>query len=316
MGRLLKFFFAGLCCFLVLVSQRIAAQGPKGPVLSGVPSESARIFSMALQNLQREIAANPAPWRDILIVYALVDPQGAKTKVLAGLEQGKKTPLALIDFSFWLQAAWEVFKVTGDKDFLRRIQVYADDVMDRSENKMDAERRYYPVSKDFLVTQLAMAQAWRVLGFTHGVTRFPGRAIYCEQHFQRLRRFLEGREDFQNLSDNVLLTWAQLWDLKPNPRGHLAWSHLTDSSAGMVAVWLRDTFGIALRAFQFEFQPQWPCVEKSKPQLNLPFQKGVLQVTMVSCGEQLKKLVVDGHRSENLIVSDIDRTLSVKLYLE
>jgi len=291
-------------------------EGPTGPVLSGVSPETSRIFSLALKSLHREILENPAPWRDILIVYALVDPEVSKSKVLQGLEQGKKKPLPFVEFSFWLQSAWEVFKVTGDKDFLKLVQAHADAVMDRSESKMDSRRRYYPVQKEFLPTQMAMAQAWRVLGFTHGVTRFPGRAVYCEQHFQKLRSFLETRQDFQTLSDGILTNWAMHWDLKPKTGGLFPWSNLTDSSAGMVALWVRDSFGIEFQAFQFNFKPHWVCTEKTNPQLNLPFQKGILKLTMVKCGEHLKKLVVDGKKTDNLVVSDVDRELNIKLYLE
>lgn len=291
-------------------------EGPTGPVLSGVRLEDVQAFSAAVQDLRGEVAENSAPWRDILVVYALVNPQDSKAIVLRGMEPAKKIPHTLIDFSFWLQAAWEVYKVTGDKDFLRTIQSHADTIMDQSESKMDAQRTYYPVKKDFEFTQMAMAQAWRVLGYSHGVTRFPGRAVYCEQHFQKLRAFLEKRQALQGLSDKTLELWAQHWNLRPNVQSPIPWSPLVSGPANAVTFWVRDTFGVGVQPFHFDFNPALDCSKKMKPRLVLPYRKGSLDLKIETCGQTLHKTTVDGKRADLLIISDIDHDLKINFYLQ
>lgn len=247
---------------------------------------------MVLDQRLNKPASDLQAWRLIWLVQALLEPERSRALLLS------KTPgEALLERGFWILAAYEVFKASGDRRLLETAAATAAAFLDAAEAMRASPSRLYVEGGsrgDFLQTNLLLAQVWRVSGWMEALLGHAPRALFCENRFQelrlRLRPHLAGSltpedaaladvidmrasgEEAQRQAGRAYETLGQCWS--------------GDNDAAAAVHMLRDVFGVVLWPEDFELRAARDCdFGKARIHLSaLPFRRARYFITLKGCG--------------------------------
>jgi len=299
-GLLKKSFFSFVILSFVVLSESLLYG--KGDSLS-LPSSS-----QGLKDLQEDLFSKSQPWKRIWQVGALLFPEISKERVLTPIESGERPPFTDRELAWWTLASWEVFVSTGNRQVLEKVAPHANILIEETEQRRDPKNKLLKMpleTEKNLEVNLAMAQAWRVLGRMQGILKDRSRALYCENRYQQIRLLLKNRLQNPDLSQEVQ-AYAQIWQILPNPKNSPYQFNLfartfdpKDSKAmGPMIHSLRDLFGIRLWPYELAFDAKRPCKGKNEPLFldSFSYRDAKFSIELKDCGEKVQSLRLDGKK--------------------